>query len=60
MFKSLAEELFFFQYHLHLDYDKTLKMPLLLRRWMIERFIEQRESENTAVESARRKQKNKK
>lgn len=56
LWKSLAEEIFFFQYHLHLDMEKTMRLPLILRRWMIDRFIEQKESENAAMESARRKQ----
>jgi len=52
----LAEEIFFFQYHMHLDMEKVMKYPLVLRRWMIDRFIEQKEGENAAMESARRKQ----
>jgi len=40
---------------LHLDYEKTLRMPLNLRKWMIERFIEQKENENKQMESQKRK-----
>jgi hypothetical protein len=40
---------------LHLDYEKTMKMPLNLRKWMIERFIEQKENENKQMEAQKRK-----
>lgn len=33
-----------------------MRLPLRLRRWMIDRFIEQKEGENSAMEAARRKQ----
>lgn len=33
-----------------------MRLPLILRRWMIDRFIEQKEGENAAMEAARRKQ----
>jgi len=29
-------------------------MPIILRRWMIERFVEQREGENKAIETQNR------
>lgn len=56
LWKSLAEEIFFFQYHMRLDMERTMRLPLLMRRWLIDRFIEQKESENSAMEASRRKQ----
>jgi hypothetical protein len=53
--KNLYEEIFFFQYHMHLPMAGSMSLPIELRRWMIERFIEQKEKENQAMESARRK-----
>jgi hypothetical protein len=35
--------------------EKSMRLPLNLRRWMIDRFIEQKEGENKAMESARKK-----
>lgn len=54
----LAEEIFFFQYQMHMDPEMCMRMPIVLRRWMIERFVEQRESENKAIESQQRKARN--
>jgi hypothetical protein len=55
MWKALAEEIFFFQYHLHLSMSGSMSLPINLRKWMIERFVEQKEKENEAMESSRRK-----
>ena len=55
LWKALAEEAFFFQYHLSLDYFSTMQLPILTRKWMIEKFIEQKEKENNAIESSKRK-----
>jgi hypothetical protein len=51
----LAEEIFFFQYHMHLDMSGSMSLPINLRKWMIERFIQQKESENKAAEAQARK-----
>ncbi len=40
---------------MHMDRCTALKMPINERKWMIERFIKQKNSENEAMESARRK-----
>ncbi len=37
-----------------------MRLPIILRRWMIERFIQQKEEENKAVEAQQRKAKNRK
>jgi len=47
--------MFFFMYHLQQDIVKTLNMPVNVRQWMVQRFIEQKEKENQAIESERRK-----
>jgi hypothetical protein len=46
-------------YHLQQDMGKTLIMPINIRQWMIQRFIEQKEKENEAIEAERRKSGNK-
>jgi hypothetical protein len=47
--------MFFYQYHLHLEPEKTMRLPIILRRWMMERYIEQKEAENKAMESQQRR-----
>ena len=42
------EEVFFFIYHLHMDRDTALRLPINERKWMIERFIQQKQKENDA------------
>lgn len=54
LWANLAEEVFFFQYHLHQDRSTTLSMPINERKWMIERFIQQKNRESEAMEAARR------
>jgi len=34
---------------------ETLKLPIILRKWLINKFIEQKEKENQHMESERRK-----
>jgi hypothetical protein len=51
------EEVFFFVYHLHMGRDDALRLPINERKWMIERFIQQKQKENEAVEAERRKAK---
>lgn len=55
MWKQLAEEIFFFQYHMQLSMSGSMSLPINLRKYMIERFIQQKEKENEAAEAARRK-----
>lgn len=54
------EELFFFMYHMNQSRDHFMTLPINERKWLIERFIQQKEKENEALESARRKAKLKK
>ena len=55
LWESLMEEKFFFQYHMHCD--SSMRMPVNERKWMIERFIQQKERENQAIQAARSKAK---
>ena len=57
MWKNLMEEIFFFQYHLHLDKQKAMSYEITERKWMIERFIQQKTKENEQMEAERRKAK---
>lgn len=57
MWKGLAEEIFFFQYHMQLPMNGSMSLPINLRKWLIERFSEQKERENQAMEAAKRKAK---
>lgn len=54
------EEMFFFMYHLRQSRESFLALPINERKWMISRFIDQKEKENEAMESARKKAKTKK
>jgi hypothetical protein len=49
------EEKFFFLYHMRLPPDVSMSMYINERKWMIERFIQQKEKENEAMEAAKRK-----
>ena len=49
------EEKFFFLYHMHLDPFIAMQIPVYERKWHVERFITQKEKENAAMESAKRK-----
>ena len=51
------EEMFFFMYHMRQCRDEFLSLPINERKWMIDRFIRQKEKENEAMEAARKKAK---
>lgn len=55
MGKNLLEEQFFFLYHMRQGLQSSMTMPINTRKWMIDRFIQQKEQENEAMESQRRK-----
>jgi len=48
------EEIFFFMYHMHIDRKSCMTLPINERKWIIERFIQQKERENEAMEQAKR------
>lgn len=51
------EEVFFFQYHLHLDKHTCLSYEITERKWLLERFVTQKTKENEQMEAERRKAK---
>ena len=53
----MMEEIFFFQYHLHMSRTEALQIPPHERKWLVDRFIEQKKKENASIEDARRKAK---
>ncbi len=57
LWKNLMEEIFFFQYHLHLDKPTCMSYEITERKWLIERFIQQKNKENEQMEAERRKAK---
>lgn len=48
------EEEFFFLYHLRRSRQEFWNYPINHRKWLINRFIEQKEKENAEIEKARR------
>ena len=48
------EELFFFQYHLHMSKRDCWTLPVHERKWLIQRFIDQKKKENDAIEKAKK------
>lgn len=51
------EELFFFQYHMHMSRFDCLSLPIYERKWFLHRFIQQKEKENDAMEKAKKRSK---
>jgi hypothetical protein len=51
------EELFFFQYHMHMSKHDCMDLPVHERKWLIQRFIEQKKKENEAIEKAKKQRK---
>lgn len=51
------EELFFFQYHMNMSKQDSMSLPVHERKWMIQRFIEQKQRENEEIEKARKAKK---
>ena len=40
---------------MHLDMAGSMSLPINLRRWLIERFVQQKEQENQAMEAQQKK-----
>jgi hypothetical protein len=51
------EEIFFFMYHLHQSKRDALVIPVYERRWLIDRFVKQKDRENEQIEAAKRQAK---
>jgi hypothetical protein len=49
------EELFFFQYHMHMSKRDCMTLPIHERKWLIQRFIDQKKKEKEAIDSMQRK-----
>lgn len=49
------EEQFFFTYHLQRSRDEFRRYPINERKWMIARFLEQKEREEKYIEQAKKK-----
>jgi hypothetical protein len=57
---SLNEEIFFFLYNFYLTEDQSMAMTPYKRKWLLQRFIEQKKKENQEIEKAKAKAKSKK
>lgn len=55
LWSYLMEEQFFFRYHMQMSREEFRTYPINERKWMIARFIEQKEKEHEAIEKAKRK-----
>ena len=55
LWEQLMEEKFFFLYHMHMIPPDAMQLPINERKWIIQRFIQQKDKENEAMEAARRK-----
>lgn len=49
------EELFFFQYHMHMSKQDCMTIPIHERKWLIQRFVDQKKKESEAVERMKKK-----
>lgn len=55
LWSNLMEEIFFFQYHMHMDKKTCLSFPVHERKWLIQRFIEQKKKEGEAIDRMKKK-----
>lgn len=53
------EDQFNFLYHLHLPPTQSMCLPVYERKWLLNRFVEQKEKEHQAMESAKKRGKSK-
>lgn len=44
------EEIFFFQYHMQMSRESCMSLPVHERKWLIQRFVEQKRKEVEAME----------
>ena len=49
------EEVFFFQYHMQMSKDNCMRLYINERRFLIERFIKQKNTEKEEIDKERRK-----
>lgn len=55
MWKNLHEEVFYLVNYMHMSYWEVRSLPVTERRWLLDRFVEQKKKENDQAESERRK-----
>jgi hypothetical protein len=55
MWESLMREQFFFRYHMGMSRVEFRSYPIDERRWMIDRFLEQKEREDEEMKKAMKK-----
>ena len=53
--EALNEEIFFFMYHLRMPDNVCLSFEPYRRKWLINRFIEQKRKESEEIERAKKK-----
>jgi hypothetical protein len=53
--KNILEEQFVLMYHLNQGYSDISKMNVYERKWIIDRFIKQREQEDEAINNSKRR-----
>jgi len=53
---EMMEEIFFLIYNLHMSLTEAEAIPVFKRKWLISRFIEQKQYEKEVIEHMRRKQ----
>jgi hypothetical protein len=51
------EEQFFFKYHLKCSREEFRSYPINERRWIVARFLQQKEKEQQEIEKAKNKKK---
>lgn len=51
------EELFFFQYHMRMSKRDCMSLPIHERKWLIQRFVTQKQREADAIEKAKKAKK---
>ncbi len=55
LWQNLMEEIFFFQYHMQINRFDCMRLPIAERRFLIERFSQQKQQEKDDYERERRK-----
>jgi hypothetical protein len=55
LWKNLMEEIFFFQYHMQMDRFRSMKLEIHERKYMINKFVEQKNKEKEEMDKQNRK-----
>jgi hypothetical protein len=54
MQEYIMEEMWFFKYHLKCSRAEFMSYPVYERKWIIARFLEQKEKEQEAIDKAKK------